>query len=371
LTSDSPGVEFDERHYVPLLLTRQGERLALRDTAIDVKRRLTPLFVVHPITIDPDTEQPLSDVAAHLARLLPQLGKDWGDGRAFIDLVHLDAEQRLADGRHPLTLILAAKGRGMNLVPAVNRAHPADYRAAAAEVVSQLGIGVCFRLTPAEWGAFGTPVGDGALLALLTEFGVAPAEVDLVLDVQAQVTDPPLLTATAVRGALLSLPRIHEWRTLTVAGTAMPSTTADVGPDQMAVLPRNEWLGWRQLLDTPGIPRKPTFGDYGIQHPDPFSDFNPKFMDSSAQLRYTMADGWQIARGRGVKARGYEQIRTLAERIVESDHFAGRDFSSGDEWLAACAEGSCDPGNQGVWRKVGTNHHLAFVTQEIATLVGS
>jgi hypothetical protein len=35
-------------HYVPVLLTRRGERTALQNVPDSVQDRITPLFVVHP-----------------------------------------------------------------------------------------------------------------------------------------------------------------------------------------------------------------------------------------------------------------------------------------------------------------------------------
>src|SRR5207237_8227395 len=110
--------------------------------------------------------------------------------------------------------------------------------------------------------------------------------------------------------AIRSLPHAHDWASVTVAGTGMPAGTADVGRDGSAELPRLEWSLWQRLTG-PGY-RRPSFGDYVVQHPNPQSDFNPLFMDSSAQLRYTVGQNWFVVRGRGVKKASNEQMRGLA-----------------------------------------------------------
>jgi hypothetical protein len=214
------------------------------------------------------------------------------------------------------------------------------------------------------------PAGNGRLLAYLADSGLRPQDVHLIFDC-GELAPEEALTAAAVRGALLQLPHAAEWRTLTFAGTGMPSGTADVGADNTVELSRVEWRVWRLLMEGAAAHRLPTFGDYAVQHPDPLSDFDPRYMDSSAQLRYTIASSWLIARGRGVKARGMAQIRRLATKITTHHEFSGPDFSWGDKWLVDCADGSCSAGNQGVWRKATTNHHLAFVVNQLSTRLGS
>ncbi len=60
-----PSISHDpNRHqYVPVLLTRRGERIALRGTDPRIKARITPLFVVAPVAWDYDSEQPAKSTA--------------------------------------------------------------------------------------------------------------------------------------------------------------------------------------------------------------------------------------------------------------------------------------------------------------------
>src|SRR3712207_2993846 len=67
---------FNHRWYVPILLTRQGERHALRVTPRSIKDRFTPLFVVHPVALDPRTGSPKQSVQEHLEKLVRALVND-------------------------------------------------------------------------------------------------------------------------------------------------------------------------------------------------------------------------------------------------------------------------------------------------------
>lgn len=360
---------FDHGRYVPVLLTRQGERLAMRELAADIRGAATPLFVVHPVAIEPGTGEPKKTIEEHVTKVARQLAADWGITPAFVDLRYVDTTAPLPDGSHPLVRFVGvSRDRGLPLTPVVSGSHDDSYRAAAVTAARLADTAVAIRLGPAEWPEVGTPLGDGHLLRLLADTGQSPEDTHLILDLEDQVSTTVAVTAAALRPALRALPHAYEWASVTVAGTGMPTGTAEVGRDGAAEIPRSEWALWRSL-DGAGY-RRPSFGDYGVQHPDPLSEFDPRFMDSSAQLRYTISGSWFVVRGRGVRGTGLDQIHDLAGQVVAHPEYAGRGFSWGDQWLWDCSLHSCAPGNQGKWRKVTTNHHLIYVVRQLASLHG-
>jgi hypothetical protein len=369
MAADPVPAMFDEKHYVPILLTRQGERHALREVPDWAKARMTPLFVVHPVDNDPATGLPKKSVEAHLDYLARWLPNDWGLHPAFVDLRYVEASGPMSDGSHAIAYFIArCRENGLQLSPALSTEHTTEYRAAAVQAADDHGSSPLLRLSPAEWHDIGTPVGDGRLLGLVGETRRPPSQLHLMLDVQDQIATTPALTAAALRPVLRDLPHLAEWLSLTVAGTGMPVGTAAVGRDGNEELPRSEWDLWR-LLSASAV-RAPAFADYCVQHPNPLSDFNPLFMDSSAQLRYAIPASWFVVRGRGMKVAGAAQVRGLAAQVVAHPEYAGPAFSWGDQWLENCATGACSAGTQGVWRKVTTNHHLMFVVDQLATLFG-
>lgn len=360
---------FDEHRYVPILLTRQGERLALREIAANIRAAMTPLFVVHPVARDPQTNAKKVTEEVHLTKLAKALVKDWGIGAAFVDLRWIDTDRPATDSRHLVEFFLdQAAQLGLRLAPALSTQHSPDYRAAAIRAADAHDTAVALRLSPDEWHDVGSPVGDGRVLGLLGETGRSADQVHLMVDVEDGIASTISLALAAVRPVLRNFPRINEWASVTIAGTGMPVGTAQVGPDGSGELARVEWLLWRALNDRDL--RRTSFGDYGVQHPNPLSDFNPLYMDSSAQLRYTISGSWFVARGRGVKRVGNEQIRGLAQQVVDHAEYSGPAFSWGDDWLDQCAREVSGPGAQSVWRKVTTNHHLTFVVRQLASLFG-
>lgn len=361
--------QFGQSHYVPVILTRQGERLAMRELTDAVKSALTPLFALHPIDLDLDLDsrEPKNSMDYHLRALSKQLRRDWGMRAAFVDSVHLDTKETMADGSHPLVwMIQDCAENGLILDPVLSSVRPIEDRRAAIEAADSVGTGLVFRLASSEWVDLGTPTGDGRLLSLLGETKREPGEVHMILDFADQLSAPLDIFSSVTRTALHGLPLAEEWKSVTVVASGMPIGTSEVGADNSAELPRLEWQLWRSITDS-NI-RRPTFGDYGVQHPDPFSDFDPRIMQSAAQLRYTLPLSWLVARGRGVRSRGMEQIRALAAEVIGHPGYCGPEFSWGDQWLMDCASSECSPGNQMVWRKVGTNHHLTYVVDQLATL---
>lgn len=361
---------FDHTRYVPLVLTRQGEMAALTLLDGQVKDEMTPVLVAHPVSTDLDTGSPKTTAQDHVVGLVRRLTNGWGTRPAFVDLVHLDLDGLLMpDGTTPLRWLVAeCAEQGLPLAPVTSPRRSAEQRNAAARAAEETGNALCLRLERADWIDFGRPAGDGRLMLLLAETGLPASRVHLLLDCGDQVGDPAV-TARAIEPVLAGLSLAQEWASVTVAGTGMPVGTAQVGADSTALLPRSEWGLWR-LLDGRGY-RRPAFGDYVVQHPDPHSGFDPRVMDTSAQLRYTVPEHWFVARGRGLRRTGHEQVRHLAREVVSLPAYSGPDFSWGDRWLQSCADGRGKPGSQLIWRKATTTHHLTYVVNQISTLLGT
>jgi hypothetical protein len=111
--------------------------------------------------------------------------------------------------------------------------------------------------------------------------------------------------------------------------------------------------------------RIPAFGDYGIQHPEP-EELDPRIIRMSASLRYTTTDSWLIAKGRNVRDFGFKQFGTICRKLRRRAEYSGAGFSWGDNYISECGQGRETSGNATTWRQIGTNHHLAFVVNQIA-----
>jgi hypothetical protein len=357
------------KRYTPILWTRRGERSALRDATQPVKSKLTPLFVVPPITMDFQNGVPSMSIDQHLGTLATDLAQTWGLSPAAIDLFHIDDAARMQDGSHPVQWLTGEAVRvGLPLIPAVSPSRSPDYITAAANVHARDGQGVCLRLSVSEWPSAG---GFSPIQTLMSTLNVVPSDVDLVLDLGPEPGRSGSLALQVLRTELASLPLIGKWRRLVVAGTAFPSPlTAAKG---QSLIDRTEWSIYSILLSNGRPQRIPSFGDYAIANPDPGGDVDPRMMSISAQLRYTVPDAWLIAKGdlfkgRGGSGRGGQAMSTVAARLVQSTHFARVQHCAGDRWIREAAAGTVSGGNPETWRRVGTVHHLTQVTDDLAKL---
>jgi len=55
----------------------------------------------------------------------------------------------------------------------------------------------------------------------------------------------------------------------------------------------------------------------------------------------------------------------VCAKIVESEHFAGRDFSAADDYIYLTAKGISGPGNSTTWRAMNTNHHITRAVTDV------
>jgi hypothetical protein len=200
---------------------------------------------------------------------------------------------------------------------------------------------------------------------LLDDIGVERSSVHLVLDLRAETARSALFALTT---GLRTLATPAEWKTLTVTATAIPQTA----PEGRGIheLTRQEWLNYQDMVHNNRFgERQPTFGDYGIAHPDPLADIDPRMLQISAKLKYTSDDKWLLGRGglfKGTAGRsgGGEEIRPVARAISARDEFT-QGHCGAEEWIVAAADNG-PTGAPRTWVKIGTWHHLLRVLDQMS-----
>nr|WP_301540862.1 beta family protein [Corallococcus exiguus] len=359
---------FNRTHYVPILKFMQGERDALAQLEAAQRQRVTPLFEIRPPKSKraKDRRKPLhmETLEELLARTGPHLAKAIPDGRAFIDGLHLAPAQTMASGQHPLAYVLAkARESGVALVPVTGPERDSDYQATVRAAVEEDKRGVCVRVRKKE--LFGDDL-DEALSSTLRKAGATREAADLVLDLGPITPDDVSVLSKSLPGVIGGIDGLLAFRTLTVAAGAFPPSISRIKlPTKVQ---RADWLLWRILAGkAKSLVRAPTYGDYAIQGAQPPS-LTAALHTGSPNIRYTADDHWLVVRGFALKLHGFEQYAALAQYLVERECYAGRTFSQGDDYIFGCAGGAETPGNPAVWRKVGTNHHIAKVLKQLTSL---
>jgi hypothetical protein len=130
-------------------------------------------------------------------------------------------------------------------------------------------------------------------------------------------------------------------------------------------IPRSDWNVWHEQITAHAVLRKPSFGDYTIQHPI-YREYT-QFFSPSASIRYTLNNDWLIMRGQKGKNSQYLANAQLLSKLPE---FFGEQFSYGDAFIVEKGRDlkSKKTGNATNWLMVGINHHLTCTANQIANL---
>lgn len=360
---------FDHKHYVPLLRARQGEFAALNELGAPSRAVMTPLFDIPAAQWDFDTDAPARPMEQHLPGFVEKIRKSWGDSLCFVDLLELDGET-MPGGVHPVTYLFQEfSPLGMLSIPVVGIQRSSAYLNAVRDVIRRDKRGVCIRVDNNDLENPGTL--SNGLNDLATYLDLKREQCDLIFDLKTLSPETRGPMVFAMNTILSLLPGIDKWRTLTLAGSSFPDSMMDVPQHTFHQLPRVEWEIWTAIVTRGGVPRLPTYGDYGVSSPSASGEgIDPRMMRMSANLRYTLDNTWLLLKGRNVRDHGFEQFRDLCRLLVGSQHFKGQDFSWGDNYIHEAAQNAAGPGNASTWRKVGTSHHLALVKHQISTLFG-
>ena len=361
-------MRFDHHHYVPCLRWKLGEYQAVLRLGEDSKDALTPLIDVPEIGFDFEERKPKKSVDEHLAPFAKRVDQKWHDRPFFVDLKLIDGRLRMGDGRHPVSFVLdELRERGCLAVPVFGFDRDSEYQKAVQDAAARDARGICLRVSVEE-AAKGI---EPKVNSLLEETSTVMGDLDLVLDLGAPNFIPIEGFTRLVKRIIGRIPQLDQWRTFSIISTSFPASMAEI-KESPKTLQRYEWLLYRRLIDDLGAEglRLPTFGDYGINHPD-VVDLDMRFVKPSASIRYTIDDSWFVIKGPNVRDHGFAQYRNHCRELVSSPEFMGPDFSFGDGYIAQCAAGIASTGNLTTWRQVGTNHHLQKVVADVASLNGS
>jgi hypothetical protein len=341
--------------YFPVLKGRSGEYGALEMLSSDLKGFLCPVIEIPPVTWNHARNMPATTIDQHLQKVGVNIERAWGCTQPiFIDLTWIENGQRMADGTHPaIHLFRATRARGIQALPVTGLLRDQEYQRAYREVVRQDGRGVALRLQKEDF----QESHDLAIQIsnLLSYFGTPEREADLILDLRAVSNSSQIEDVVSMIDAL---PKLSQWRSFALCGTAFPVNLMGIPPSARSSLPRIEWALWTELVSTRSLARNPSFGDYVIASPEP-SEVDPRVMRPSASIRYTTEETWVILKGQNLRNHGFSQFHDVSRVLVGASEYNGPNFSWGDRYISDCAGRLVGTGNLTTWRKVGTSHHLA------------
>jgi hypothetical protein len=347
---------FGTNHYVPVLKVKRGEKRALALMSPALQPRVTPLLEI--------VERKDKEVDAHLTTAFKDLAESVRPySRCFLDVREIEPDGPAAAEE----VYGRAEALGIVFTPVTGISRTADVAAALQHNTH----GVALRLTRAEFEA--GSLGPN-LLRFMDRHGLQPEQTDLIIDLGA-VDDLITEGIQALSQAFLSaVPDHPRWRTFTLSACAFPFSMARVERHSHALVPRVEWLAWRDGLHTrrSEIVRLPTYSDCAIQHPRGVEGFDPRVMPMSAAIRYTASDEWLLIKGESVRITpAREQFPDLAMQLAYGhlrSRFSGVDHCHGCASTKAAADGASGLASAEVWRRLGTIHHLTTTVEALARL---
>lgn len=362
-------MQFDHCHYVPCLRWKQGEYQAVSRFSAMVKGAFTPLIEVPEIGWDPENSRRTKTIDEHLAPFAKRVCGKWGPQGCFVDLGIVAASDQMESGVHPLRFVFdQLRTMECVAVPVTRLDGDKAFQEEVKKVLDKDPYGVCLRISIEQAARSSAGMEVDALLATLR---ISPQDCDLVLDLAAPNFVPLDGFSRAIQAIVRRLPHLCEWRTFALVGTSFPETMASIRKGG-EIVPRHEWQLYKLLAAffSEADIRLPTFGDYAIAHPRVLH-LDMRLVKPSATIRYTVEDGWYIMKGKNVRDHKFGQYRELSSSVVNSRHYYGSTFSWGDGYILDCSDGSGKTGNLTMWRQVGTNHHIAAVTRDIANFYAS
>lgn len=361
--------------YTPFFHAKDGEFCALQHATAAHLDRVLPLFEIGRFT------EKMGELARYKNSSAPKIAyldwvSDWvkavlDDRTVMIDTIAWKHNERTESGEVPAVYAVnGLRERGLAVVPVVgvDRWEDADYQFALKSLSLDDHPIWALRLQSDEIEDAADPEHFlSSIKDIIVSLGLREDQVAILLD----FGDVARMGASHIVEAssrVLDLLGGLGFRLFSVVGCSMPPmiTEAVKKPNSEAVLKRQELAAWRTLRGKyRTLPI--TLGDYGVRGPSS-SDVQNKHING--KIRYTIEDGYYIARGQSRMHDDGQQMYRLALTVASSAYFLGPEFSWGDDQLyrRAVRADKVRPGSPNCWIKFDTSHHLAWVGREIAAI---
>lgn len=353
--------------YSPALRMKAGELMGLHDLAPDIADCIVPRLIVPPPTERKGELEPQLLDGQRFPDVCKALTAHWPSRRVFLESSYLLTEF----GRDRLAAWLprmfdSARSAGARPIPLVTASdlmetELASYRSAI-DTTEAVKFGIIFSFDEiADFERI------NSVMMLVENLGLQPEDCVVIADFRGAEFSDPDIVAPIITGVLDTLRMSARWRQIVFQGTNYPEENPAL-PAQSEVVPRNEWLAWKSAVSfDPETALYLTFGDYAAD--------SAKIIFKNGggvpirHYRYTMSDAWLVQRGADQGAHS-TIMRDVCRQIVQHPEFAGRKFSSGDDYIFRTAHYGGGPGAAKEWRAVNTNHHITRVVTDIGAIRG-
>ncbi|MDE3113007.1 MAG: beta family protein [Chloroflexota bacterium] len=340
--------------------TLRGEFEALAQIPRSVRERLTPL--IEP-TMRTGDEPP--GPRSILARAGSELSAIFGIDRPFfIDPRWLSVRSTIELGsgiRRPAMqhVLRECSAYALPAIPVFGIDDDPAYEQLIEQTIG-LDRGACIRVAVVNALSSAGRSVTQQLERRVDALGVSFGEADLFLDLGHLSQDPGFTSNDLIR-RLRDMDDLEKWRTVILAGTVVPPDLRAMPEYTVRELKRLEWDLWSDV-EASGQTRRPTYGDYLIQHPQPPM---AEAVRMKANIRYSTRQLLVVVRGSPM-SRGGQQYRRLARMLTARSDFDGPATSWADAQIDGCARGIILPTTAQQWRAIGTARHLQVTANALA-----
>jgi len=345
--------------YVPILLAKQGERMALEQMPAQVWDSITPCIRIVPPELRDRTEaDPPPTEIGRLARAA-------GDHVVYLDPVGVPRRRRRIAALgvpYARRVYEAAIACDLAFAP-VYPFHRRDLAEVTVAFTSD-SLGAVVLVRKGDAISWGTSRLDLELREEVRSLSVEPARLDVIIDlgyISADAND-----ADSVVWLVRQVANAAPWRSLVLAGTSIPdSLSAEIPDDSLNAIERRERGLFDAVQARVDLPLR--YGDYAVQHPvPPASGPVPKMR---ASIRYTAGDFTFVSRGgqpigEMLRDQVPAEYQRLATRLLRHPTFDHSGCCWGDRFIEELASGARIARRQHMMRAVATCHHLAVVARE-------
>ena len=346
--------------YFPALTGKAGELTALGHTPSSEREVIIPIVTL-PVADDFDEQE----VSAEIAKMTSKIGTNWDSSHRMI--IDANGSDGVSISGQPSVGVLhdALRAKGIKAEPVIYLSSSNAYMSSVSAIAATDGSGVCIRLSADDVTAHSSLATD--LDAALSSVGVAPSDVDLVLDLGFVETGSVSAFAALVPLIIPTLPHVNKWRNLVLLSGAFPENLGSLTPYVPGAFARHDAELWRRVSGLTSTIRELGFGDYATSHPVAATVSGP--WRSAPNIRYTEALTWIALKSNMDRIRGNHTFFDICSQLLKAtpSPLQPPSFSWGDGEFHRCASGTGGPGNGTTWKAWSTSHHISTVVDRLAT----
>ena len=165
-----------------------------------------------------------------------------------------------------------------------------------------------------------------------------------------------------------TLSKYSNFNKLIICLTSFPDSLTALGSGETRDYERYDieiFNKLREQDDLISIKEKLHYADYGVtKYTESDIDFSKLSNRILPKVKYTVQDKYVVIKG----SNRPHQITyiDLAQKVVESNYYYGKNFSYGDEEIYNKAQGTSNIGNNTNWVTYCCNHHIAAVLEQLS-----